>query len=64
MCKGDHSAQTAPGKVWLVGDEAKPVASDPSIELYRPDILDHVEQAIDGLSEDLRALSLDIHGKL
>jgi hypothetical protein len=31
-------------------------------QVYRPDILDVIETSIDGLSEELRALSLDIHG--
>lgn len=32
--------------------------------IFRPDVLDFMEKRIDGLSEELRALSIDIHGKL
>ena len=32
--------------------------------VYRPDVLDAIEKSIDALSEELRALSIDIHGKI
>lgn len=32
--------------------------------IYRPDILETIETSIEGLSEELRGLSLDVHGEL
>jgi len=49
------------GPVWRP-DTAKPTPARPgATELYRPDILEHIEATIKNLDKELRELSLDIH---
>lgn len=51
-------------KVWRPDDNVTPVPRDLDPErLYKPEVLKTIEEAIFGLSEELRALSLDIHSK-
>jgi hypothetical protein len=50
-------------KVWRPDDNVTPVPKDPHPErLYKPEVLKTIEEAIFGLSDELRSLSLDIHG--
>lgn len=50
------------GPVWSPDDPAKPTPARPgATELYRPDILEHIEATIKDLDEELRELSLEIH---
>lgn len=50
------------GPVWSPDDIAKPTPARPgATELYRPDILEHIEATIKGLDNELRELSLEIH---
>lgn len=52
-------------KVWRPDDTAQPTPKQPgSSQLYRPDILETIEAKIKEMDSELRALSLDIHGKL
>ncbi|PFH51126.1 hypothetical protein AMATHDRAFT_59581 [Amanita thiersii Skay4041] len=47
---------------WRPEDTGKPVPAKPnSSELFRPDILEFIDQTIKQLSQELRTLSLDIH---
>jgi hypothetical protein len=63
MCKGEHHQPPASlGKVWLADDTGNPSPRDPNREIFRPDILDHIEKTITSLDNELRTLSLDIHG--
>jgi len=49
--------------VWRQEDVSKPVpAKSGSSELFRPDILEFIDKHIEQCSQELRALSLDIHG--
>lgn len=41
---------------------AELIRQKPTGDIYRPDILDGIEKCIDSLSDELRALSIDIHG--
>jgi hypothetical protein len=50
------------GTVWRPEDDPKIRPPLHVGEVYRPDILSVIESSIDGLSEELRALSLNIHG--
>jgi hypothetical protein len=50
------------GIVWRPEDDPKIRPPLHKGEVYRPDILNVIETSIDGLSGELRALSLDIHG--
>lgn len=50
------------GIVWRPEDDPKIRPPLHKGKVYRPDILDGIETSIDGLSGELRALSLDIHG--
>jgi hypothetical protein len=36
---------------------------DRSLSIYRPDIYDTISRTISSLDQELRSLSLDIHGK-
>ncbi|KAJ3568027.1 hypothetical protein NP233_g5982 [Leucocoprinus birnbaumii] len=48
--------------LWQTGDNTTPAPKDPHPEtLYRPDILQTIEEAIYGLRDGLVALSLEIH---
>jgi hypothetical protein len=50
------------GPVWSPDDTAKPTPARPgATELYRPDILEHIEATIKNLDKELRELSLEIH---
>jgi hypothetical protein len=48
--------------VWRPEDDPKIRPPPQEGQVYRPDILDIIETTLDGLSRELRALSLDIHG--
>jgi hypothetical protein len=66
MCAGDHELQQAwnSAAVWRPDDKAMPAPQDPRPErLYKPEVLKTIDDTINGLSEELRALSLDIHGR-
>jgi len=53
------------GTAWRLEDIAKPTLTRPNAaDIYRPDILDHIEATIKELDGELRQLSLDIHGML
>ncbi|KAG2130100.1 hypothetical protein BD769DRAFT_1627921 [Suillus cothurnatus] len=47
--------------VWRPEDDSKIRPPLQEGQVYRPDILNVIETTLDGLSEELRALSLDIH---
>ena len=50
-------------RVWRPEDVSKPVPAKPgSSKLFRPDILEFIDDHIEQSSQELRALSLDIHG--
>jgi hypothetical protein len=54
--------------VWRLNESGKavgpgPKPDEPNSDTFRPDILDWIDKTIQDLSEELRALSLDIHGK-
>lgn len=52
------------GTAWRPEDIARPTPATPNAgDIYRPDILDHIEATITELDEELRKLSLDIHGR-
>lgn len=61
---GDYLiASTMHARVWRPEDVSKPVPAKPgSSELFRPDILEFIDRHIEQSSQELRALSLDIHG--
>ena len=62
-CGCEHtSANTGP--VWRPGDPVKATPSHPGRDIYRPDILAHIETTIAALDSELRELSLDIHSRL
>lgn len=65
MCEGDHEPQQSwnDAVLWHRDDKATPAPQDPHPErLYKPEVLKTIDDTINGLSEELRALSLDIHG--
>jgi hypothetical protein len=50
------------GPVWRPDYQGKPTPARPgATELYRPDILEHIEATIKDLDKELRELSLEIH---
>ncbi|KAG5642255.1 hypothetical protein DXG03_003356 [Asterophora parasitica] len=61
-CGCQFTIQNA-GPVWHPDDKEKPTPSNPSglKDIYRPDILEHVEATLKDLDGELRELSLDIH---
>lgn len=65
-CSTDDSS-SSPGhvdltRVWRADEGAKPTPQRPgATELYRPDILETIEEKIKELDPELRELSLDIH---
>lgn len=62
MYQCDSVEQTA-FTLWRPEDKYLPTPLRPgSSEIYRPDILETIEAKIKELSEDLRTVSLDIHG--
>ncbi|KAG6855737.1 hypothetical protein H0H87_011407 [Tephrocybe sp. NHM501043] len=63
-CGCEFSAQVVgSGSVWKRGDTTKPSPSRPNgaSDIYRPDILKHIEETLKELDHELRELSLDIH---
>lgn len=60
---------TAGTEIWRPDDGHDLKALATSIQLkrgqnvYKPEILDVIDATMDGLSDELRALSLDIHGE-
>lgn len=61
-CCHFSSQNSGGGTAWRPEDTAKPTPANPNgTELYRPDILDHIEATIKELDGELRELSLDIH---
>lgn len=49
--------------IWRPDDDQHPSPSHPgSSDIYRPDILETIEAKIQELDQQLRELSLDIHG--
>ncbi len=53
----------APKKVWREGDKDTAKPDRPGTSIYRPDILKAIEKRIAELDNELRELSLDIHGR-
>ena len=55
--------------LWRSGDGHDPEVLANSIQqkvgknVYKPELLDAIDASIDSLSDELRVLSLDIHGK-
>jgi hypothetical protein len=63
MCHCDSVEQTA-FTLWRPEDKYHPTPLRPgSSEIYRADILETIEVKIKELNEELRAVSLDIHGE-
>ena len=64
MCIHDREPQQAwSNNVWRPEEKAVPAPQDPHPErIYNPEVLKTIEDKINELSEELRALSLDIHG--
>ncbi|KAK7461001.1 hypothetical protein VKT23_008928 [Stygiomarasmius scandens] len=48
-------------QIWRPEDTTRPVAVQPGTPVYKPDILDYIEEEIQELSGKLREISLDIH---
>jgi len=64
-CHSEESIPESNNKPWRPDDKAQATAARPgSTEIYRPDILETIEEKIKELDLELRELSLDIHGKL
>jgi len=65
MCSDDFEPQqTWTNNIWRPEDKVKPAPQDPCLErIHRPEVLQTIEERIHELSEELRALSLDIHGR-
>ncbi|KXN82377.1 Peptidase M20 domain-containing protein 2 [Leucoagaricus sp. SymC.cos] len=63
MCTCDLEPQTTwTNNVWRPEDKAKPAPQDPHPDrIYKPEVLATIEDKINKLSDELRALSLDIH---
>lgn len=60
----DTNTAVSSNKVWRRDETAQASPARPGAsELYRPDILETIEAKIKELDEELRKLSLDIHGK-
>lgn len=58
-----ESQKTWTNDVWRPEDKYTPAPRDPHPErIYKPEVLETIEETISGLSDELRALSLDIHG--
>ena len=60
MCQGD-STQPASDAFWRPGDDAARTRGT-GAPIWRPDVFDAVDGAVDALAKELRTLSLDIHG--
>lgn len=65
MCGCQFATQNS-GPAWSPEDSTKPAPSNPdgAKDIYRPDILEHIEATIKQLDEKLKALCLDIHSKI
>jgi hypothetical protein len=56
-------------EIWRPGDGhdleglANSIQQEGGKNVYKPEFLDAVDASIDSLSDELRTLSLDIHGK-
>ncbi|KAF8065234.1 hypothetical protein FPV67DRAFT_1782182 [Lyophyllum atratum] len=63
MTCGCQFATQNSGPVWNPEDKAKAAPTRPNgaEDIYRPDILEHIEASIKDLDSQLRELSLDIH---
>ncbi|KAG6860241.1 hypothetical protein C0995_013787 [Termitomyces sp. Mi166 len=61
MSCGCQLATQNTGPVWRPSDNVKPTPSRPNADIYRPDILQNIEETLKELDGELRALSLDIH---
>ncbi|KAG5725164.1 Peptidase M20 domain-containing protein 2 [Termitomyces sp. T112] len=61
MSCGCHFATQNAGSVWRPNDKLEPTPSRRDAEIYRPDILQNIEETLKELDSDLRELSLDIH---
>ncbi|KAG6827534.1 hypothetical protein H0H92_011413, partial [Tricholoma furcatifolium] len=62
-CGCQHANNASNGPVWAPNDGTKPTPSQPNraSDLYRPDILQHIEETLRDIDGELRELSLDIH---
>lgn len=60
MCQPD-STQPVSTDFWRPGDDVTTVKGT-GAEIYRPDVYKLIEKRIDELNDELRALSIDIHG--
>lgn len=54
---------TLPEGEYVASDKPPAYVKFNSSEIFRPEVLDYIEERVDGYSEELRKLSLDIHGK-
>ncbi|KAG6855820.1 hypothetical protein H0H87_010582 [Tephrocybe sp. NHM501043] len=63
MSCGCQSATQSSGPIWGPDDASQPTPSRPEgvSDLYRPDILQNIEETLKELDDELRELSLDIH---
>ena len=60
-----HFTPAHTGPVWSPEDSAKHAPARPNAsDIYRPDLLDHIEETIKFLDAELRELSLDLHSML
>jgi hypothetical protein len=56
-------------EIWRPGDDhdleelASSIQQKGGKNVYKPEFLDAIDASIDSLSDELRTLSLDIHGK-
>lgn len=63
-CCHFSTQNSSSGVAWRPEDTAKPTPARPNAsDIYRPEILDHIESTIKELDGELRELSLDIHGR-
>jgi hypothetical protein len=64
MCTCDLEPQhTWTNNVWRPEDKANPAPQDPHPErIFKPEVLKTIEERINELSDELKSLSLDIHG--
>jgi hypothetical protein len=55
--------ETWTNDAWRPEDKWTPAPQDPHPErIYKPEVLKTIDETIHGFSDELRALSLDIHG--
>jgi len=63
MCHPHEPTHAASDLPWHPDDKATPAPARPGFsQLFRPDVLETIEQKIGELDGELRELSLDIHG--